>query len=126
MQDKAHQNLTFLKRLEEFKLRYGLTWGEVAKSLGLSRTMLFYLNSGKHNVTAKVNYALDQAEKALEGTEDAGTKKVIPTAKPDRRLQAREEKELQLWMESIVARLETLPAAARKAFLLKLKKRFKA
>jgi transcriptional regulator with XRE-family HTH domain len=126
VQDKAHQNLTFLKRLEEFKLRYGLTWGEVAKSLGLSRTMLFYLNSGKHNVTAKVNYALDQAEKALEGTEDAGTKKVIPTAKPDRRLQAREEKELQLWMESIVARLETLPAAARKAFLLKLKKRFKA
>jgi transcriptional regulator with XRE-family HTH domain len=126
VQDKAHQNLTFLKRLEEFKLRYGLTWGEVAKSLGLSRTMLFYLNSGKHNVTAKVNYALDQAEKVLEGTEDAGTKKVIPAAKADRSLHVREEKEVQLWMESVVARLENLPDAARKEFLLTLKKRFEA
>jgi transcriptional regulator with XRE-family HTH domain len=126
VQDKTDKNEKFLKRLDEFKLRNGLTWDGVAKAVGFSRSMIFFLKSGKHNVTPRVEYALNQAEKALEGTEDAGTKKVIPTAKPDRRLQAREEKELQLWMESVVARLETLPAAARKEFLLKLKKRFKA
>lgn len=123
VQDRTNQNSKFLKRLEEFKLRNDLTWDGVAKTVGFSRSLIFCLKSGKHNVTAKVKYALDRAEKAIA---DADASKVVSTARPDRRLQSSAEKEVQLWMQAIIARLETLPAATRKKFLVELKKRFKA
>lgn len=64
MQGQTEQNLTFFSRLEKLKLAKGWSWEELAEQIGISRTMIHFIKSGKHKVTAKTWHRLEEAEKA--------------------------------------------------------------
>jgi transcriptional regulator with XRE-family HTH domain len=64
LQAKDEQTLSFLNRLDKLRLSERWTWEQAAKSIGLSRTMLHYLRSGRSSVTDKTLYRLAEAEKA--------------------------------------------------------------
>jgi hypothetical protein len=49
--------------VEKLKLAKGWSWEELSKHLGLSRTMIHFIKAGKHKVTAKSWYRLEEAEK---------------------------------------------------------------
>jgi transcriptional regulator with XRE-family HTH domain len=74
LQVQTEQNLTFFLRLEKLKLAKGWSWEEVAEQIGISRTMIHFIKSGKHKVTAKTWHRLEEAEKA------AGTKSITRDA----------------------------------------------
>ena len=63
MQEKSERTIQFLERLDRLRLSNQWTSGEAAKAVGLSRTMLHYLRSGRNSVTDKVLYRLAEAEK---------------------------------------------------------------
>lgn len=70
MQGQSKQNLTFHARLEKLKLDRGWTGEQAAKALGLSRTMIHFIRSGKHGVTAKTWHRLEQAERSAQVTNE--------------------------------------------------------
>ena len=51
-----------LERVEEYRIKAGKTWDQVASDIGLSRSMLMMIKSGKRNLSAKALYRLEQAE----------------------------------------------------------------
>lgn len=64
MQEQTEQNSTFFSRVEALKLAKGWSWEELSKHLGISRTMIHFIKSGKHKVTVKSWHRLEEAEKA--------------------------------------------------------------
>ena len=69
MQDITAQNLSFITRLEKLKLVKGWTWEQVAENVGISRTMIHFIKSGKHGVTAKSWHRLEEAERSARSTQ---------------------------------------------------------
>src|SRR5208283_435077 len=55
------------KRLRQFQVSEGLTWGQVAQKLSVSVSMLMMVKRGKRNLSAKTLYRLEQFER--EATE---------------------------------------------------------
>lgn len=54
--------MTFLNRLEQIRLRTGMTWSEVAGALGVSRTQLHLIRKGEYEPGQRVLLRLEQAE----------------------------------------------------------------
>jgi transcriptional regulator with XRE-family HTH domain len=66
MQAKIERNLPFVSRLEKLRLIKGWTWDQVGEKLGLSRTMLHFIRTGKNPVSKKTEFKLLQAEVTAE------------------------------------------------------------
>jgi len=54
--------MTFLNRLEQIRLKTGITWSEVAAALGVSRTQLHLIRKGEYEPSQRVLLRLEQAE----------------------------------------------------------------
>jgi transcriptional regulator with XRE-family HTH domain len=70
VKQKDTQTLSFLAKLDALRLLKGWTWEQTAKAVGLSRSMLHNLRTGRNKVSDKVLYRLEQTEKSegLKGT----------------------------------------------------------
>ena len=65
-QEKSEQNLTqFGARVEHLRTVTGMTTLEVAKRLGLSRTMLHYLTTGRNRPTRRNEHLLTEVEREV-------------------------------------------------------------
>ena len=64
MQEKNRLFKTFLDRLEQLRLRQGWSWDECARQIGISKAMIFFIRSGKQDVSTKSWFKLEQAERA--------------------------------------------------------------
>jgi len=54
--------MTFLNRLEQIRLKTGMTWSEVAGALGVSRTQLHLIRKGEYEPSQRVLLRLEQTE----------------------------------------------------------------
>ena len=72
-QEKSHKKSPIFDRLEILRVRTGVTWDAIALKLGVDRSMLFHVKSGKRNLSDKALYRLGEAE------EDAG---IVPAVTP--------------------------------------------
>jgi transcriptional regulator with XRE-family HTH domain len=66
VQDKSlnSEDLVF-QRLRRFQVGQGMTWGQVAKKLGISVSMFMMVKRGERNLSPKALYRLEQAEHEL-------------------------------------------------------------
>ncbi len=64
MQAESEQNLTFVSRANSLKFSMGWTDTQLCEKLGISRTMLHFIKTGKNRVSQKNWFALDRAEAA--------------------------------------------------------------
>ncbi len=61
MQEKSELKLIF-RRIEELRLKKGVTWDQIADELGVSKVMLHYIKTGQRKPSNKVLYRLEEAE----------------------------------------------------------------
>jgi transcriptional regulator with XRE-family HTH domain len=71
VQDKTSH--FFTQRIERLKFTLKATDDQLAKTIGVSRRMLYLMRHGKSKITAKTLWKIDQAEKA------AGLSTHVPT-----------------------------------------------
>ncbi len=50
------------ERLEKYRVKTGKTWPEVADDIGLGKSMLMMVKTGKRSLSSKALYRLEQAE----------------------------------------------------------------
>jgi transcriptional regulator with XRE-family HTH domain len=62
MQAVFEHFMTFLNRIEQIRLKIGMTWSEVAGALGVSRTQLHLIRKGEYEPSQRVLLRLEQAE----------------------------------------------------------------
>ena|ERR1041384_39210 len=62
MQDESVWNVDVEARLEKLRQSRGLAWKELAKFLGVTYTMLYFVRSGKRQLGIKSLHRLRQAE----------------------------------------------------------------
>ena len=49
-------------RLENYRVKTGKTWPQVAEDIGLGKSMLMMVKTGKRSLSSKAIYLLEQAE----------------------------------------------------------------
>ena len=74
---KSSDNQDFYARLEKLKLHQGWTWEDVGREVGLSKTLIHFIKSGKYKVTAKSWHLLEKAEAAAGLSPSPKSKAII-------------------------------------------------
>lgn len=109
MQEKTEQTLTFVSRVEKLKLANGWTWQEVARRLGISRTMIHFIKTGKHQVTQKNWRRLEAAERGVDNQQfgqDPSLSKILGVAE--------EESKVKITLKDIDRRYVDVPLQYRR------------
>jgi transcriptional regulator with XRE-family HTH domain len=61
-QANSSRNLPFVERIEQLRKVRDWSWDQLAEHLGVSRTTLHYLRTGRHDVSGKLLRSLERAE----------------------------------------------------------------
>src|SRR5262245_42584389 len=69
--------MSFLNEIEQFRLKTGMTWSEVAGALDISRTQLHLIRKGEYKPSQKAIFRLEQAEINAGLRKSTGNKKEI-------------------------------------------------